>query len=336
MAAPMPPSWQPATALKRQMPGRLVGVSQDEQGKPALRLALQTREQHIRRDKATSNICTAQVLLAIMASMYAVSHGPVGLKGIARRIQLLTSMLAAELAKLGYNINHPDGGPFFDTLKISGGPRTQEELRRASSSQRINLRLYDDRAVGVSLDEKTTAAELCALLEIFGTDEKPHSAHSELDRQSNSVSTEMAKLASEMDLDYPEPFARISPYLTHPIFNMMKSETEMLRYITKLQNRDLSLAHSMIPLGSCTMKLNATAEMIPVTWPQFADAPVRAGEQAQGYQLLFDRLARALQEITGFAAVSLPTQCRFPGSMPGCWLFALCTAAVVTNNATSA
>ena len=305
-------------ALKRQMPGRLVGVSQDEQGKPALRLALQTREQHIRRDKATSNICTAQVLLAIMASMYAVYHGPVGLKGIARRIQLLTSMLAAELAKLGYNINQPDGGPFFDTLKISGGPRTQEELRRASSSQRINVRLYDDGAVGVSLDEKTTAAELCALLKIFGTEEKPHSAHSELDRQSYSAGPDMAKLASKMDLDYPEPFARTSPYLTHPIFNMMKSETEMLRYITKLQNRDLSLAHSMIPLGSCTMKLNATAEMIPVTWPQFGGMhPFAPVEQAQGYQLLFDRLALALQEITGFAAVSLQPNAGSQGEYAG-------------------
>ena len=305
-------------ALKRQMPGRLVGVSQDAQGKKALRLALQTREQHIRRDKATSNICTAQVLLAIMASMYGVYHGSSGLKGIARRIQLLTSMLAMELARLGYQINQPHGGPFFDTLKIAGGPRTQEELRRAASAHRFNLRLYEDGAVGVSLDEKTTAAELVGLLEIFGRAARTNSASIELDGQPKPADVDMARLADEVILDYPEPFARTSPYLTHPIFNMMKSETQMLRYITKLQNRDLSLAHSMIPLGSCTMKLNATAEMIPVTWPQFGGMhPFAPLEQAQGYRILFDRLAAALQEITGFAAVSFQPNSGSQGEYAG-------------------
>ncbi|MXZ23167.1 MAG: aminomethyl-transferring glycine dehydrogenase [Caldilineaceae bacterium SB0665_bin_25] len=304
--------------LKRQMPGRLVGVSQDAQGRTALRLALQTREQHIRRDKATSNICTAQVLLAIMASMYAVYHGPAGLKKIARRIQLLTSILASELQQLGYNITQSGSGPLFDTLKIDGGPRTQNELRRAAAAHRLNLRLYQDGAVGISLDEKTTAAELEALLEVFGRPSRPESASGSQDGRPNAAGPELAALASEAALDYPEPFARTSSYLTHPIFNTMKSETEMLRYITKLQNRDLSLAHSMIPLGSCTMKLNATAEMIPVTWPQFSGLhPFAPLEQTQGYLELFDRLAQALAEITGFAAVSFQPNAGSQGEYAG-------------------
>ncbi len=304
--------------LKRQMPGRLVGVSQDARGKTALRLALQTREQHIRRDKATSNICTAQVLLAIMASMYAVYHGPAGLKKIARRIQLLTSILAAELAKLGYTTAQSGSGPLFDTLKITGGPRTQDELSRAAAAHRFNLRLYPDGGVGLSLDEKTTVAELEALLEIFGKASRPDAPTAEPDRRSTYAGTEMAALAAEIDLDLPGPFARTSPYLTHPIFNAMKSETQMLRYITKLQNRDLSLAHSMIPLGSCTMKLNATAEMIPVTWPNFgAIHPFVPLEQTQGYLELFDRLAHALAEITGFAAVSFQPNAGSQGEYAG-------------------
>ncbi len=304
--------------LKRQMPGRLVGVSQDTQGKTALRLALQTREQHIRRDKATSNICTAQVLLAIMASMYAVYHGPAGLKRIAQRIQLLTSVLAAELEKLGYHTAQSGSGPFFDTLKIEAGPRAQAELRRAAAAHRFNLRLYPDGAVGVSLDEKTTAAELEALLEVFGSAPQPDSDAASPVGRSNTARPELAVLAGRVTLHLPEPFARTSPYLTHPIFNTMKSETEMLRYITKLQNRDLSLAHSMIPLGSCTMKLNATAEMIPVTWPQFGGLhPFAPTEQTQGYRMLFDRLAHALAEITGFAAVSFQPNAGSQGEYAG-------------------
>ena len=304
--------------LKRQMPGRLVGVSQDARGKTALRLALQTREQHIRRDKATSNICTAQVLLAIMASMYAVYHGPDGLKRTARRIQLLSSILAAELEKLGYSLTQSASGPLFDTLKIGHGPRTQEELRRAAAAHRFNLRLFQDGAVGVSLDEKTTAAELEALLEVFGKAPRPESASAEPDGRSSAGGSELASLAGKAVLDLPDPFARTSPYLTHPIFNTMKSETQMLRYITKLQNRDLSLAHSMIPLGSCTMKLNATAEMIPVTWPNFAGIhPYAPLDQTQGYLELFDRLAHALAEITGFAAVSLQPNAGSQGEYAG-------------------
>ena len=306
-------------ALKRQMPGRLVGVSQDAQGRLALRLALQTREQHIRRDKATSNICTAQVLLAIMASMYGVYHGPDGLKRVARRMQLLTAILAASLQELGYRLSQQDGGLFFDTLKIAGGPRTQETLRQAANERRINLRLYDDGSVGVSLDEKTTVAELRALLEVFGNEE-PRSDSCALDGQRHEAEADadIATRAEAINLDYPQPFARTSPFLTHPIFNMMKSETEMLRYITKLQNRDLSLAHSMIPLGSCTMKLNATAEMIPVTWPEFGGMhPFAPLEQAKGYQILFFLLSRALQEITGFVAVSFQPNAGSQGEYAG-------------------
>ena len=305
-------------ALKRQMPGRLVGVSQDARGKMALRLALQTREQHIRRDKATSNICTAQVLLAIMASMYAVYHGPAGLRRTAQRIQLLTAILAAELEKLGYSLTQSASGPLFDTLKIGDGPRTQDELRRAAAAHRFNLRLYADGAVGVSLDEKTTTADLEALLEIFGNIPRPEPASARPDGRPNAGGSALAALAGKAVLDLPEPFARTSPYLTHPIFNSTKSETEMLRYITKLQNRDLSLAHAMIPLGSCTMKLNATAEMIPVTWPEFgAIHPFAPLDQTQGYLELFDRLSHALAEITGFAAVSLQPNAGSQGEYAG-------------------
>ncbi|MDE0071707.1 MAG: aminomethyl-transferring glycine dehydrogenase [Caldilineaceae bacterium] len=304
-------------AFKRQMPGRLVGVSQDAQGSPALRLALQTREQHIRRDKATSNICTAQVLLAIMASMYAVYHGPDGLTRIARRLQLLTSILAAALREQGYRLSQPEDGPLFDTLKVESGPRSQDALQQAAHARRINLRLYQDGAVGVSLDEKTTVAELRALLEIFGA-HQPQPPPPGLDGHVDPVDAGIAALAESVNLDHPPPFARTSPFLTHPIFNSMKSESEMLRYITRLQNRDLSLAHSMIPLGSCTMKLNATAEMLPVTWPEFGGLhPFAPTEQAAGYRILFDRLARALEEITGFAAISFQPNAGSQGEYAG-------------------
>ncbi len=304
--------------LKRQMPGRLVGVSQDAQGISALRLALQTREQHIRRDKATSNICTAQVLLAIMASMYAVYHGPDGLTRIARRLQLLTAILATSLKKLGYRLSQPQEAPLFDTLKIESGPRSQEVLRQAAHARRINLRLYQDGAVGVSLDEKTTVAELRSLLEIFGALEPPPPAPAGLDGQAHPAYADIAALAEAVNLQYPPAFARTSPFLTHPIFNSMRSESEMLRYITKLQNRDLSLAHSMIPLGSCTMKLNATAEMLPVTWPEFGGLhPFAPSDQAIGYRILFDRLARALEEITGFAAISFQPNAGSQGEYAG-------------------
>ncbi|MFW6069399.1 MAG: aminomethyl-transferring glycine dehydrogenase [bacterium] len=283
----------------RQLPGRLVGVSVDSTGAPALRLALQTREQHIRRERATSNICTAQVLLAIMASMYAVYHGPEGLKRIAQRVRLLTQLLSQQLQEAGYEVNDT---PVFDTLKISGGPRSQEEVLQAAREQRMNLRAYDDGAVGVALDEATTVDELQQLLTIFGA----------------ATDVDLQQAAEAVSLDYDGPHQRQSEYLTHPVFHSHHSETEMLRYIYKLQQRDLSLAHSMIPLGSCTMKLNATTEMLPVTWPEFANLhPFAPKEQAQGYQELFRRLESWLAEITGFAAMSLQPNAGSQGEYTG-------------------
>ncbi len=285
-------------ALKRMMPGRLVGVSQDSTGAPALRLSLQTREQHIRREKATSNICTAQVLLAIMASMYAVYHGPKGLRQIAQRVQLLTGILADGLRELGYTVND---APVFDTLKISGGQQDQAPLAKEAIARGINLRIYEDGAVGISLDEATTVAELQTLFTLFGA--------------ADLLGVEAMAEAVELDLGH---LARTSEYLTHPVFNSYHSETEMLRYITKLQTRDLSLAHSMIPLGSCTMKLNATTEMIPVTWPEFANLhPFAPLDQTAGYQEMFRRLEAWLAEITGFAATSLQPNAGSQGEYAG-------------------
>lgn len=284
---------------KRIMPGRLVGVSQDATGAPALRLSLQTREQHIRREKATSNICTAQVLLAVMASMYAVYHGPKGLRRIAQRVQLLTTILAKGLRQLGYTVND---APVFDTLKISGGPKAQTALVAAAEARRINLRVYADGAVGVALDEGTTVAEIQSLLAIFGAADV----------------VDLTTLAAELSLAFAAPHARSSDYLTHPVFNSYHSETEMLRYIKRLESRDLSLTHSMIPLGSCTMKLNATTEMIPVTWPEFAGLhPFAPKAQTAGYQELFRRLEGWLAEITGFAATSLQPNAGSQGEYAG-------------------
>ena len=284
---------------KRQLPGRIVGLSVDANGGPALRLALQTREQHIRRDRATSNICTAQVLLAVMASMYAVYHGPAGLRQIAQRVRLLTAVLAKGLHQLGYRVNE---APVFDTLKVSGGSRSPDELLQAALDREINLRQYDD-TVGISLDETTTVHDLYELLAVFSAGE------AEID---------VAALADEVELAYAIPYERTSDYLTHPVFNTFHSETEMLRYIHRLQGRDLSLAYSMIPLGSCTMKLNATAEMLPVTWPEFAKLhPFAPVDQAEGYRLIFERLESWLAEITGFAAVSLQPNAGSQGEYTG-------------------
>ncbi|MFW6098308.1 MAG: glycine dehydrogenase (aminomethyl-transferring), partial [Chloroflexota bacterium] len=284
----------------RQIPGRLIGVSVDSTGAPALRLALQTREQHIRRERATSNICTAQVLLAIMASMYAVYHGPEGLRRIAQRVQLLTNILASQLQDAGYTIT---AGPLFDTVKISDGPRSQEEIIQAALANEMNLRRFDDGAVGLSLDETTTSADLLQLLDVFGIE---------------ATSSDLDSLADNVTLGYAGPHRRTGDYLTHPVFNSHHSETEMLRYIFKLQQRDLSLAYSMIPLGSCTMKLNATTEMLAVTWPEFANLhPFAPLDQAQGYLTLFERLERWLAEITGFAATSLQPNAGSQGEYSG-------------------
>ncbi|HEY9846639.1 MAG TPA: aminomethyl-transferring glycine dehydrogenase, partial [Candidatus Caenarcaniphilales bacterium] len=288
-------------AHKRQIPGRLVGVSQDVHGRVALRLAMQTREQHIRRDKATSNICTAQVLLAVMASMYAVYHGPTGLKQIAERVHALTCMLAAGLKQLGYNVN---SGPFFDTLQVDLGAVSLSHLCRNAKACQINLQIVDAHTVSVALDETTTAKDLLDLFSVFND-------HSKL-------SFTLEELAAQVELTFPEPLARTSPYLSHPIFNSYHSETEFLRYVQRLQAKDLSLTTSMIPLGSCTMKLNATTEMLPVTWPEFSQIhPFAPLEQTQGYQILFQQLEKMLAEITGFAAISLQPNAGSQGEYAG-------------------
>jgi glycine dehydrogenase len=287
---------------KRQIPGRLVGVSKDKRGKTALRLALQTREQHIRRDKATSNICTAQVLLAIMAGMYAVYHGPEGLKSIAQRIHNLTTTLATGLTKLGYSIGD---APYFDTLQIDVTGKATEILERAKSQQ-INLRSIDKNSIGISLDETTTPADVMDLWRIFAGDKAPDFTFSEIETSNSTSSIQTSTLA------------RTSEYLTHPVFKNYHSETELLRYITRLQSKDLSLAQAMIPLGSCTMKLNATSEMVPVTWAEFGQIhPFAPVEQAQGYQVLFDDLERWLAEITGFDAISLQPNAGSQGEYAG-------------------
>ena len=261
-------------AFKRHMPGRLVGVSRDAQGQPALRLALQTREQHIRRDKATSNICTAQVLLAVMASMYAVYHGPEGLRRIAKRIHALAATLPAALGE-------PQNGPFFDTLRFRKAPRPKG----------VNVREYSDGSWGVSIDETTTAEDVCRMI------------------------GRSSKTASESGFG---AFTRSTPFLTHPVFNRHHTEHEMLRYIKQLEAKDLSLTTSMIPLGSCTMKLNATAEMLPVTWPEVNHLhPFAPTEQTQGYQILFQDLETWFAEITGLNTVSLQPNAGSQGEFAG-------------------
>src|SRR5438309_4314899 len=276
----------------RHMPGRIIGGSQDAQGRPALRMALQTREQHIRREKATSNICTAQALLAIIAGMYAVYHGPRGLKAIAQHVHGLTSLLAAGLRKLGFKLRHQH---FFDTLAVEA---KADEIVAAAAAVRINLRRIDARTVGIALDETCSREDVDNLLAVFGS------------------GAALDQLEPESAL--PPKLVRTAAYLTHPVFNAHHSETEMLRYMRLLESRDLSLTHSMIPLGSCTMKLNATAEMLPVTWPQFGRLhPFAPRSQAQGYTQIFDELSAMLREITGFDAVSLQPNAGAQGEYAG-------------------
>jgi glycine dehydrogenase len=288
--------------LKRSMPGRLIGVSHDAQGRPGMRLALQTREQHIRRDKATSNICTAQVLLAVMASMYAVYHGPRGLKDIAERVQQMTGTLAVALIELGYAVGDH---PCFDTLRIDTSAKwSAHELLQEAAAHGVNLRLIDSETLGVSLDETTTTADLRTLLKIFGKGEDA----SEIDRLMGITAR----------TQFPENLLRTSAYLEHPVFNSHRTETEMLRYIRRLESRDLSLCTSMIPLGSCTMKLNATAEMLPVSWPTVGKLhPFAPMDQTRGYQTLFRQLEIWLAEITGLAAVSLQPNAGSQGEYAG-------------------
>ena len=272
---------------KRRLPGRLIGLSKDAAGQPALRLSLQTREQHIRRDKATSNICTAQVLLAVMASMYAVYHGPDGLRAMAQRVHDTAGTLADALRQAGHTVHHEN---FFDTLRVT--PRGPLAAAKAN----VLLREFPDGSVGVALDETTELAALNTLLGVFGiapvTEITPH--------------------------PLPAATARTSSFLTHPVFNTHRTETQMMRYLRQLEGRDLALNHSMIPLGSCTMKLNAAAEMIPVTWPEFGNLhPFAPVDQAQGYAELFRQLEAWLAEITGFAAVSLQPNAGSQGEYTG-------------------
>jgi glycine dehydrogenase len=287
--------------LKRQMPGRLIGVSHDAQGKPAFRLSLQTREQHIRREKATSNICTAQVLLAVIASMYAVYHGPRGLKKIARRIHLLTQVLATGLQRMGYNLGSE---PFFDTIRIELGKASNKEILKKAELKGINLRAVDAHTIGVSLDETATAQDLQDLFDVFFTGGKPNFTVQDL----------LAQLTPQYDV----PFLRTSEFLTHPIFNQHHTETELLRYVRQLESKDLSLTSSMIPLGSCTMKLNATTEMLPVTWPEIGRIhPFAPLSQTEGYHVIFEQLEAWLAEITGFPAVSLQPNAGSQGEFAG-------------------
>ncbi|WP_420798693.1 aminomethyl-transferring glycine dehydrogenase [Aetokthonos hydrillicola] len=289
---------------KRQVPGRIVGVSKDAFGKTALRLALQTREQHIRREKATSNICTAQVLLAVMASMYAVYHGPVGLKSIAENIHKLTVILAEGLKRLGYNIGSEN---YFDTLRVELGTHSLDKILAACEAHQINIRIFDASTVGISLDETTTEEDLIDLWRVFAL--------------GHDLSFPVEELLTDellTDKASGDPFARTSAYLTHPVFNSYHSETELLRYLHKLESKDLSLTTSMIPLGSCTMKLNATSEMIPVSWAEFSKIhPFAPLEQTRGYQLLFQQLETWLAEITGFAGISLQPNAGSQGEYTG-------------------
>ncbi|OZI17219.1 aminomethyl-transferring glycine dehydrogenase [Bordetella genomosp. 7] len=290
-------------AYKRNMPGRLVGVSKDAQGNPALRLALQTREQHIRREKATSNICTAQVLLAVMAGLYAVWHGPEGIRRIATRVQRYTAALRAALGQLGIKVVNDT---FFDTLLLETGPATPAILQ-AAECERINLRRVDGARLAVSLDETVTAADLQALVNVFAAG-----------LQKDELPVDAAAQDSAAPGGIPASLRRQGAILAHPVFSSVQSETDMLRYLRKLSDKDLALDRTMIPLGSCTMKLNATAEMIPITWPEFALVhPFAPAEQTAGYRELIERLSGALCEITGYDSISLQPNSGAQGEYAG-------------------
>ncbi len=283
--------------FKRSIPGRLVGVSVDAENKPAMRLALQTREQHIRREKATSNICTAQVLLAVMASMYAVYHGPKGLVRIAERTHRLAATFAEGLASLGFKARD---AAFFDTVTVETGDKT-ESILAAARAARVNFRKLSATAISLSFDETTTREDVQKLWTVFG-----------------AAKVDFDALVEKATSKIPSGLKRTSEFLTHPTFNSYHSETEMLRYITRLQSRDLSLAHSMIPLGSCTMKLNATSEMIPVTWPEFgALHPFAPIDQVKGSLGMIRELEGMLSEVTGFAGVSVQPNSGAAGEYAG-------------------
>ncbi|KAL0095497.1 glycine dehydrogenase [Phycomyces blakesleeanus] len=287
---------------KRRMPGRLVGVSKDANGKHAYRLALQTREQHIRREKATSNICTAQALLANMSAMYAVYHGPAGIKAIAQRIHNMTAVLAAGIRENGLVVEND--GAFFDTLSVKVD--SSSSILQKALTKNINLRAINGQTVGVTLDETVTQADVADLLEVFAQEGAP------------AVSIDTLASALPQVNSFPIQLQRTSAYLEHPIFNSHHSETEMLRYIHHLQSKDLSLVHSMIPLGSCTMKLNATTEMIPITWAEFGNIhPFAPVDQTDGYRIMLQELEKDLEEITGFDGVSLQPNSGAQGEYAG-------------------
>lgn len=286
---------------KRSAPGRIIGVSIDTRGKRALRMAMQTREQHIRREKANSNICTSQVLLAVISVFYAMYHGPEGLKRIAGRIHLLTKMLAEGIKAQGFKLRH---STYFDSLTIEVGD-SQKLLHQRALQQGINVRLVGKSALGISLNETTTATDVAELLAVLAGDEHPQDL--------TTLETRALKAQA-----IPAKLARKTKFLTHPVFSQYHSETEMLRYLKRLESRDIALNHAMIPLGSCTMKLNATAEMIPVTWPEFSRMhPFAPLEQAQGYVEMFEQLEEMLKACTGYDAISLQPNAGSQGEYAG-------------------
>lgn len=288
---------------KRKVPGRMIGVSYDSQGKKAFRMALQTREQHIKREKATSNICTAQVLLAVMAGMYASYHGAEGITKIAKRINALTKFLSKTLTTSGFTQLN---SKYFDTIKLKVTPDEKEKIRQKTEENQINLRYFDDEHIGISLDETSSYSEVLELAQIIAN------------AAGKKTPSNTEEIAQNATAGFEGPLQRKSEFLTHPVFNMYHSETEMLRYLKYLENKDLSLTHSMIPLGSCTMKLNATTEMEPVTWPEFGDVhPFVPTEQAKGYQQIFKELSEQLREITGFQEVSLQPNSGAQGEYTG-------------------
>lgn len=284
--------------FKRQMPGRIIGASVDAAGNPGYRMALQTREQHIRREKATSNICTAQVLLSVIAGMYTVYHGPAGLRKIAERIHGLARALTTGLKAMDIRQVNPY---YFDTLKIAVADK--DAVRREAEKRGLNFRYFADNHVGISLDETTSVEDCRLILEVFGVVTSKKS---------------IALSPNGTGIDWPASLIRRQPYLMHPVFNTHHSEHEMLRYLKRLENKDLSMVHSMIPLGSCTMKLNATTEMIPLTWPEFANVhPFTPEDQAAGYLAMIDELEGWLREITGFTGVSLQPNSGAQGEYAG-------------------
>lgn len=287
--------------FKRQIPGRIIGVSIDRAGNKAYRMALQTREQHIKREKATSNICTAQVLLAVMSSFYAVYHGPTGLKNIALRTHGLAKLTATALTKMGHGVSSKT---YFDTIKVSADGVLQKKVQDAALAAEMNFR-YEEGAIFISFDEAKTVEDAAEVISVFA-------------KATGNSAPDVHAMAANLNLELPEALMRKSEYLTHPVFNNYHSEHEMLRYIKRLETKDLSLVHSMISLGSCTMKLNATAEMIPVTWPEFGQLhPFAPIDQTEGYQELFTNLRTWLTEITGFADTSLQPNSGAQGEYAG-------------------